>query len=85
MRTYKFKLYRSKKNKALHQQIDISGIIWNHSIALHRRYYKLTGKSLNMYVLQKHLAKLKKLPKYAYWGKVGSQAIQDITQRIDRK
>ena len=84
MRTYKFKLYRSKKNKALHQQIDISGIIWNHSIALHRRYYKLTGKSLNMYVLQKHPAKLKKLPKYAYWGKVGSQAIQDITQRIDK-
>ena len=84
MRTYKFKLYRSKKNKALHQQIDISGIIWNHSIALHRRYYRLTGKGLNMYVLQKHLAKLKKLPKYAYWGKVGSQAIQDITQRIDK-
>ena len=84
MRTYKFKLYQSKKNKALHQQIDISGIIWNHSIALHRRYYRLTGKGLNMYVLQKHLAKLKKLPKYAYWGKVGSQAIQDITQRIDK-
>ena len=84
MRTYKFKLYQSKKNKHLHQQIDISGIIWNHSIALHRRYYKLTGKSLNMYDLQKHLAKLKKLPKYAYWGKVGSQAIQDITQRIDK-
>ncbi len=84
MRTYKFKLYQSKKNKHLHHQIDISGIIWNHSIALHRRYYKLTGKSLNMYDLQKHLAKLKKLPKYAYWGNVGSQAIQDITQRIDK-
>ncbi|MCX6045477.1 MAG: transposase [Chloroflexi bacterium] len=84
MRTYKFKLYQSKKNKHLHQQIDISGIIWNHAIALHRRYYKLTGKSLNLYDLQKHLAKLKKLPKYAYWGKVGSQAIQDITQRIDK-
>ncbi len=84
VKTYKFKLYRSKKNKALHQQIDIAGIIWNHSIALHRRYYRLTGKGLNLYVLQKHLAKLKKLPKYAYWGKVGSQAVQDITQRIDK-
>ena len=84
VKTYKFKLYQSKKNRLLHQQIDISGIIWNHSIALHRRYYKLTGKSLNMYDLQKHLAKLKKMPKYAYWGKVGSQAIQDITQRIDK-
>ena len=66
------------------QQIDISGIIWNHSIALHKRYYRLTGKGLNLYVLQKHLAKLKKRPKYAYWGKVGSQAVQDITQRIDK-
>ena len=84
VRTYKFKLYRSKKNKHLHQQIDIAGIIWNHSIALHKRYYRLTGKGLNMYVLQKHLAKLKKLSKYAYWGKVGSQAIQDIAQRIDK-
>ncbi len=37
-----------------------------------------------MYVLMKHLAKLKQLPKYVYWGKVGSQAIQDITQRIDK-
>jgi len=84
VKTYKFKIYRSKKNKLLHQQIDISGIIWNHSIALHRRYYKLTGKSLNMYELMKHIGKLKKLPKYAYWGLVGSQAIQDIAQRIDK-
>ena len=84
VKTYKFKLYRSKKNKHLHQQIDIAGLIYNHCIALHRRYYKLTGKSLNQYELMKHITKLKKLPKYAYWGKVGSQAIQDITQRIDK-
>ncbi|MCX6047589.1 MAG: transposase, partial [Chloroflexi bacterium] len=88
MRTYKFKLYRAQgapeKNKHLLQQIDIAGIIWNHSIALHKRYYRLTGKGLNIYVLQKHLAKLKQRPKYAYWSKVGSQAVQDITQRIDK-
>jgi len=29
MITYKFKLYQSKKNKHLHQQIDIAGIVWN--------------------------------------------------------
>ena len=84
VKTYKFKLYQSKKNKHLHQRINISGIIWNHCIALHRRYYKLTGKSLNLYALQKHLIKLKKLPKYAYWSLVDAQAIQDITQRIDK-
>lgn len=42
------------------------------------------GKNLNKYQLQKHLSKLKKLEKYSFWGKVGSQAIQEITERIDK-
>jgi len=84
VRTYKFKMYRSKKNKALHQQIDIAGLIYNHCIALHRKYYALTGKRLNKFVLMKHIAKLKKLERYQHWNLVGSQAIQDIVGRIDR-
>jgi putative transposase len=84
VRTYKFKLYRSKKNSYLQQQIDIAGLIYNHCIALHRRYYRLTGKSLSQYDLMRHITKLKKLPRYAHWNLVGSQAIQDIVQRIDR-
>jgi putative transposase len=32
----------------------------------------------------KHLAKLKKLAKYDHWNLVGSQAIQDICERIER-
>jgi len=31
-----------------------------------------------------HIAKLKRLPRYAFWNQLGSQAIQDIVQRIDR-
>lgn len=84
VKTYKFKLYRSKKNKALHQQIDIAGLIYNHCIALHRKYYALTGKSLNKFVLMKHITKLKKLDRYQHWDFVGSQAIQDIVDRIDK-
>ena len=84
MKTYKFKLYRSKKNRHLHQQINISGLIWNHCITLHRRYYRLFGASLNAYALMKHITKLKKLPKYSHWNLVGSQAAQDIVQRIDK-
>ena len=37
-----------------------------------------------MYQLQKHLTKLKKISKFAYLREIGSQAVQDITQRIDR-
>jgi putative transposase len=42
------------------------------------------GKSLNKYQLQKHLTKLKKLDKYKFFKLVPSQAIQDITDRIDK-
>ncbi len=84
VRTYKFKLYRSKKNKHLHQQIDIAGLIYNHCIALHRRYYRLFGKGINKFQLMKHLTKSKKFDRFSHWNLVGSQAIQDIVERIDK-
>jgi putative transposase len=57
---------------------------YNHTIALHKRYYKLTGKSLNKYVIMKHYTKLKKVAKYAWIREIPSQALQDIVERIDR-
>jgi len=84
MRTFKFKLYNHKRNRKLKRKINISGMIWNHCIALHRRYYRLYGKSLNVNALMKHLTKLKKLAKYAYWRELDAQAVQDVAQRIDK-
>lgn len=84
MKAYIFKLYRAKRNKKLHKAINIAGCIYNHCIALHKRYYRLFGKSLGAARLQKHITKLKKLAKYSFWNQVGSQAIQDIAQRIDK-
>ena len=83
IRTYKYKLYKTKKTKHLHSVINISGIIYNHCIALHKRYYRLNKKHLNKFQLQKHITKLKKRDKYNFWKKVPSQAIQNITERID--
>lgn len=42
------------------------------------------GKHLNVNKLKKHITKLKKTKKYSYWNNLGSQAIQDIAERIDR-
>lgn len=81
--TYKYELYKSKKTKHIDELINIACSIYNHCIALHKRYYKLYGKSLNKFKLQKHLTKLKKLKKYKSWNNLGSQAIQQITERID--
>lgn len=84
MRTYCFKLYQSKRNRKLHRQINAAGIIYNHCISLHKRYYRLYKTFLNVYTLQKHLTKLKKIEKHACLKEIGSQAVQDITERIDR-
>ena len=46
MRTFQFKLYRTDRNAKLHNQINCTGLTYNHCIALHKRYYKLFGKYL---------------------------------------
>ncbi|MHB1665593.1 MAG: RNA-guided endonuclease InsQ/TnpB family protein [bacterium] len=84
IKTYKYKLYKTKRLKYIHRLINISADAYNHFIALHKRYYRLYHKSLNKFVLQKHITKLKKLSKYNYWNDLGSQAIQEITERIDK-
>ena len=70
--------------KKLHKQINAAGLIYNHCIALHKRYYKIFKKHLNKNKLQKHLVKLKKLSQFKYLLEIGSQAVQDITDRIER-
>lgn len=83
-KTYKQKLYRcQKKTNHIDGLTTIARNIYNHCIALHRRYYRLYKKSLNIYQLQKHITKLKKRDK-KYWCNLNSQAIQDITERIDK-
>ena len=84
MKTFCFKLYRAQRNEKLNRQINAAGLIWNHCLALHKRYYQLFGKYLQKSVLQKHLTKLKRLKKFAYLKEIGSQAVQDVTDRIDR-
>jgi len=81
-KTLCFKLYKSKKNKCLHKKIDLGSQIYNYSIALHKRFYRLYKKYLNKYKLQKHLTKTKK--RKLHFKNLESQAIQDITDRIDR-
>jgi putative transposase len=82
MKTLKFKLYQSKRNRHLKRSINAAGVIYNHCIALHKRYYRMWGKHLNCAKLQSHIAKHRK--RKAFWQTVGSQAVQDICQRIEK-
>lgn len=82
--TNKYRLYQSRRNDDLHDTTTLAGRAYNHAIALHKRYYKLTGKHLNPYALMKHLTRLKKRPHYAWLNDIPSQALQDVVQRIEK-
>ncbi|MBU7582013.1 MAG: transposase [Nostoc sp. TH1S01] len=82
MKTLKFKLYQHKSNRYLKRMINAAGVIYNHCIALHKRYYRIWGKHLSCAKLQSHIAKLRK--RNPFWQSVGSQAVQDICQRIEK-
>jgi putative transposase len=84
-RSYKYRLYRcDKRDKHLHRQINVAGTVWNHALALHKRYYRLTGKYIPLGVLKAHIANLRmRTVRYGFWKQLGSQAVQDVLERLD--
>ena len=83
-RTYKYRLYHHRRNKHLHQAINVAGLIWNHMVALQRRYYRLTGKYIGQSQMQRHLLKLRRGSRFAHWRLLGSQAVQELAQRLHK-
>lgn len=78
---YKYRLYINKHTKELSQLVTTANSVWNHVVALYRRYYKIYGKNPSTNHMQKHIAKLAKHNQY--WSKMGSQSLQEICQRVD--
>jgi len=79
--TYKYRLYTHKRNRHLHEQINVAGLVYNHCVALQRRYYRLYGGYIGKVRLQSHIAKLRR--RNPVWQKLGSQAVQQIVERVD--
>ena len=63
--------------------IDIAGLIYNHCIALHKRYYRLYHKHINKYRLSRHITKLKRTNRFSFIRKLDAQAVENILFRID--
>ena len=65
VKTYKYKLYNSKKNRYLVRQIELASEIWNFCIAMRRMYYLVYGKKLKANDLKKYIAKIGKRRKWS--------------------
>ena len=64
------------------RQIHAGASIWNHCLALQKRYYRIYGKHLGANRLMKHVARLRR--DNPFWHQLGSQAVQDVIQRLDK-
>ncbi len=83
-KTYKYRLYRNdKKDKKLRHKIFVASTIWNHFIALQRRYYRMTGKYISLHDMNVHVLKLRKRARFALWRELHSQACQAVCRRVD--
>ena len=84
IRTLRFKLMHSKKNRKLHREIRQFGHVYNHFIAVIERYYRLFKKHPLANRLKKLLPKLKRTHRFLWLNALPSQALQDVVERIDR-
>lgn len=77
MISYKFKLYKTDKTKHLQDTLVEACRVWNHALAVQKRYYRLYGKFANAFRLKNHFTKV--------WQRhyLGSQSLQEIVERLD--
>src|SRR5688572_14834023 len=81
---YKYRLYRNdKKDASLRHKIFVASTIWNHFIALQRRYFRLTGGYISLDRMNKHVLKLRRGQQFALWRDVYSQVCQEVCRRVD--
>ena len=77
MIAYKYKLYQTKRTKHLDAMLREASFVWNHALALQKRYYSLFGKYISKNAMQKHYSKRIKRTL------LHSQTTQEIIERLD--
>lgn len=77
MMTYTYKFYRTKRTAKLDAMLREACSVWNHALALQKRYYSLYGKYIDATQMQKHFAK--RIAR----TRLHSQSVQEILQRLD--
>lgn len=77
MISYKYNIYHSKKTKYLDKMLRECCFVWNHALALQRRYYGMFGKYIPVGKMKKHFTKRIKR------NLLHSQTTQEILERLD--
>lgn len=77
MLTYTYKLYRSKRTAKLDAMLREACFVWNHALALQKRYYALYGRYVSCCRMKAHFARRIRRTR------LHSQTTQEILERLD--
>lgn len=77
MITYKYKLYRTDKTKHLDKMLREAAFVWNHALALQKRYYRIFKKYIGIGRIKAYFVKRIKRTL------LGAQTTQEILERLD--
>lgn len=79
MIAYKYKLYRTDRTKHLDKMLREACFVWNHALAMQKRYYRMYGKYIDVTRMQQKWVKW-----FGKSGRLHSQTVQEILQRQDK-
>ena len=77
MIAYKYKLYRTDKTKHLDKMLREAAFVWNHALALQKRYYQIYHKYIGIGRMKSHFVK------HIVRCLLHSQTVQEILERLD--
>ena len=75
--TYAYKLYRTKRTAQLDAMLREACFVWNHALALQKRYYRLYGKYIPIGRMKHHFV-LRIRRRLLH-----SQTVQELLERLD--
>ncbi len=77
MIAYRYKLYRTRKTKHLDAMLREASFVWNHALALQKRYYRLYRKYSDAGKMKAHF--VRRISR----SLLHSQTVQEILERLD--
>ena len=77
MISFEYNIYRSKNTVWIDRMLSESCFVWNHALALQKRYYRMYGKFISLSDIKKHFAKRIKR------NLLHAHTVQEILERLD--
>ena len=77
MLTYEYNIYQSERNRYIDDMLREAAFVWNHALALQKRYYALYGKYIDIGHIKSHFRS--RIAR----SRLGAQTVQELLERLD--